>query len=760
MRRHVHILVGLALVALCAGAESAAGRTNKAHEYLKRPNWGRLVGFVVDAETQEPVEGAAVTVEVDGEFAAEGQTVGQTDEQGRYEVRAPMGRIKEATKFDLLVLLGAAPIEKREERLLYITQANLRVEREGYKPLLAPVRAAHASLPNFILFLHDILLAKRASDLPSFSPDNTAWEALQEFSVVPTICEPGEKVTIKAVMRLPREKGAYYQVHAVAQHKIFARGASKLKRPKGPQASRLIEYVHELPVASRPEREAQVVRPVIYRRLGVVEEAWVPAGAPKVLVQAVNSPERRRAAELCQEAFQLQEQGQLHEALAKAEAATQAAGDYRYAFELCGDLQLALNHPDAAAASYRRMLELKEDVEEGRPKLAEALIAAGQPEEALETLEPLDKDPARLQAAAESKMSSRFNVALARCHLALGHLDQADERLRRAIDIPPDLRKWVALERAQALLRGQPDSVDGRLALAHALLDLERPGEALAEFSRAAEMDRGDAWKRVEMAQALSEPLGRHEEAAAQAQVAVSLDPTNGDALLALGDAYRHLGRYEEAASVYDRLAGLRPSDFQARHWQGLMHLWRGQAEQADAELQAALRLAEEKGAAKSGYVFNPIFVHTKTKRMAWGFRHEEADWDYVILDSLRALEQHPEAFLPRYNVARALVEVGLPGAAIPRLEGLLAERPDYVEAKYYLAKAHLEQGDRDTARRELLEVLAANTRHPYARLDLARMALAEGDVAGAHRYVAAHLRDYPESGQSREMVPTTEETE
>jgi len=769
LRRYTHILLWLGLALVCAGAGLAAeapqgAKVATAQPYLQRPDWGRLVGFVVDADTGEPVAGASVTVAVDGQFADQGQTVGQTDQQGRYEVRAPMGRIKRATKFSLLVLVGAAAIEKREERNLQITQANLRVQKSGCKPLLAPVTAAHASLPNFILFLHDILLAKESSPLPSFSPDNRGWEELEQFSIEPTICAPGEQVTIKAVMRLPREKGVYYEVHAVAQQKIFARDISRLKPPVGVQPSRLVEYVNSFPAATRPQREAQVVRPAIYRRLGVVEESWVPAGAPKVLVQVVDSPERRQAAELCQEAFKLREEGQLQRALEKAQAAVQASKGYRYALELSGDLQLALNEPGAAADSYRRMLDIGKDKSkeagDGYPKLAEALIAAGRAQEALDALKKLDKDPDTLTAAAESKMPSSFNVAMARGYLALGKLKEADERLRRAIDIPADLRKRVALERADAELAQQPESLDGHLARGRALLDLQRWAEALAEFDRAAQIDPRDPWSRVDMAQALSDDLGRYDEAAAQARAAVALDASNGDALLALGDAHRDLGNYEEAAKVYERLATVRPSDFAARHWHALMLLWQGQTARAATELQEALKLAEAKGSAKSGYVFNPVFPETKTKRMAWGYRHQEADWDYVILDSLQALQQAPQAFLPRYNLARALVELDLPVAAIPRLEALLAERPDYVEASYYLAKAYLEQGDRERARQGLEQVIAANPKHPYARLELARLLLEDGEQAGAHRQIAAHQGNYPEAAGSREALPTGPEEE
>src|SRR5438105_4507476 len=60
---------------------------------IKRPSWGKVVGWVVDASTRKPVRQAAVSLEVEGAFPASGRSTGQTDAAGRFTTRAPLGKI-------------------------------------------------------------------------------------------------------------------------------------------------------------------------------------------------------------------------------------------------------------------------------------------------------------------------------------------------------------------------------------------------------------------------------------------------------------------------------------------------------------------------------------------------------------------------------------------------------------------------------------------------------------------------------------------
>src|SRR5438094_9968504 len=60
---------------------------------LARPDWGKVTGWVVDAATRKPVPHAQASVELDGEFPTHGRGTAATDATGRFEARAPLGKI-------------------------------------------------------------------------------------------------------------------------------------------------------------------------------------------------------------------------------------------------------------------------------------------------------------------------------------------------------------------------------------------------------------------------------------------------------------------------------------------------------------------------------------------------------------------------------------------------------------------------------------------------------------------------------------------
>ncbi|MFQ5809558.1 MAG: tetratricopeptide repeat protein, partial [Armatimonadota bacterium] len=257
------------------------------------------------------------------------------------------------------------------------------------------------------------------------------------------------------------------------------------------------------------------------------------------------------------------------------------------------------------------------------------------------------------------------------------------------------------------------------------------------------------------MAWALMEGLESYDEALPWAQRAVADDPNNPEARLRLGDCYRRLGRYDEAAAAYAAAAALRPEDFHARHWHALMLLWGRDTDAAVQELLAALDLGREKGEHRPKYFAFFVFVAT-TRVLVHGFRYPEADYDYAILDALTTLSTQESsgtdsaAFLAKFNIAAALVDLGMPDAALPRLRECLEVRPDYVEALYAIARAHMAKDEPEMAEDTLRQVIAMNPLHSEAYLDLAKLRVEAGDPAAAQRYILQHRRNYPESAPRR----------
>ena len=737
--------------------------------YVKRPASGAVVGYVIDAETRRPVEGALVSVQVNAAFPDTGSATARSDAAGRYQLRAPLGRTKSGMKMSPLIIFGE-PIRKQEANLIDATQLNVSVRCAGYKPFLGAVPMRHAAVSQFRVYLAEILLAPVAGGLVSSAPTNFRWEHLEQFTVAPDIAEPGTKVTMTAHLRVRRDPDINYRLYAIAPQGLLEYdnplgvtsndGIERIAIPLGGLKGTSGDAEHrEFAATARVRRRAPIDYGLVHILVFRGTDDVTPGDVESVLVQAPQSDAERAAAELCREAYALQADGELGSAVECAETAVKAAPEYRFGQEMLGDLYLAANRPNDAVQVLKKMVDLDpDDLALAYPRLAEALLAAGRAKEGIDLLLPLDKDTTKKKHRTESKMSPQFNIALARCYLALGDLEDGDSRLKRAGLLSPKLRRQLATERARAALAASPDSLDAHAGYARALADAARWEEAVAEFRTAAEADKASAWQYTDLAWALMEGLERHEEALPWAQRAVAAAPDSAEARLRLGHCYRHLGQYEKAAAEYATAAELWPHDFQARHWHGLALLARGETDAGAQELIAALELAREKGEHRPRFFgfFVPVLT---TRVLVHGFRYPEADCDYILLDALSTLRasdgpaDEPAQFLARFNVAASFVELGLPDAALPLLRECLEQRPDYAEALYMGARAHVDKGDPETAEEELQRVVAMNPLHPQAYLDLAQLRLEVGDAAAAERYIAQHRRNYPESAPRRPVA-------
>ncbi|MFQ5809931.1 MAG: tetratricopeptide repeat protein, partial [Armatimonadota bacterium] len=499
----------LAAILVAVPLSTAAAKSPPApdpHAYVKRPAWGAVIGYVIDAETREPIDGALVRVQVNADFPDSGPAVAHTDATGRYQLRAPLGSRKSSTKVSPLIIFGE-PIRKRETNTIDVIQLNVAASCTGYKPFLGAVPIRHAAVSQFRVYLAQILLAPEGGPYASHAPRNFRWEYLEEFTVDPEIVERGAKVTIKARLRVRREPSINYRIYAIApapllEHSDLLPVSSQdtiqriafLLRPTKPTAED--DDCREFIATAQARKRSRVHHGLVHLAIFRGADNVTPADVHPVLVQVPGSDEEREAAPLCREAQILHAEGELDAAIQRAEAAAEAAPDYRFAQEMLGDLYLAANRPDDAAEVLRKVVKLDpEDLEVAYPKLAEALIAAGRPKTAVDLLVPLDKDSTKKKHRTESRMSRRFNIALARSYLALGDFEAADERLKRAGLLSPDLRRQLTTERARAMLAANPDSMDAHSGLARALADAGRWEEAVDEFRTAAAAEDADTWQ-------------------------------------------------------------------------------------------------------------------------------------------------------------------------------------------------------------------------------------------------------------------------
>lgn len=735
------LLIGA--LALCAPARAADEKSRAPS--LQRPDWGRVTGWVMDATTRAPVERARVSVEIDGAFPDSGKATDLTDPRGRYDARAPLGKI--SSKFDWGRLLTMHPISlvlsprsiTKQTRILDVTQVNARVEAEGYRPFVGRVRATRTDAERFAITLDDVWLAPESAPLVSFTPDRLRHEVIEGLKVEPEIASPGEKVRITLATRLPVARGIRYEAFATSSAIRLIENPTGLKREKGDKDAPQVIFTREITLPKSSVDTWTEVGFYLVRDGGTV----LRQRDTRALLQIVRTPEERAAAEKIAAGFRQFRSGNRDAALQAYSAAMRARPGYSLGHLLYGDLCLQLNRPRDAAAAFRELVRQDpRDFETARSRYALALVEAGNHAQALAELADAEK------VLGKQRIPSLVSLCRARAAAAQGDFDGADRWLAAAgadTLIPTDVLTEVNLKRMAAAVRASPDDPDLRLSYARVLESARRGGESVAQIRRAAKLQPDQPWAFIDLGQALL-LNGQRQDGIANLRHALRLAPDNAEALLALGAALRDEGGYAEALQLFQQVAQKQPLNLRARHNLALMLYAAGKLPEARRELLEVVNQAREKGDIQEDGLLIPgaaIYVGPK-KRLVAGFSVPEAAADAAILEALQDLERHPGNALLWQNIGSALLDLDLPGLALTALQRSRDQDPALPETRFLQAVAYRKLGKTAAAQAELSAVIAANPLHPQARLELAQLYTDAGSFDQAHAQILAHNKNYP----------------
>ncbi|MFN3652048.1 MAG: tetratricopeptide repeat protein [Armatimonadota bacterium] len=744
-RRWLALLLVVPAAIPAAAGEPPGDAKSPPVPVLKRPDWGRVIGWVLDAETRRPIPEARIAVEIDGAFPETGKSTDRTDRTGRFEARAPLGKI--STKFDWGRLLTMHPISlllsprsvTKQTRIVEVAQVNVRVEATGYQPFVGRVRATRTDPERFSITLDDVWLAREGGRGVSFSPTNRRLEVVEGLAVEPAIAAPGEKVRITLTTQLPVDRGYKYRAYATSTAIRVVDEELELKREKGPKDETRVVFSREVTLPKTSQDTWTELSFFLIRD----ERSLLRQRDTRVLLQIVRVPAERAAAEKVAEGFAAVRVGDRDEALRLYGEARRLRPDYELAHLLYGDLCLQLNRPKDAAASFRRLVELSpRDYEIGRTRYAHALIESGDPKQAMEALAGAE------QVTGKNRLPAMVALCRARVFAAHGNFAETDRWLALAgagMRIPDEIQQEINLRRMETQVRQDPKNADLRLSYARVLSDARRHGEAVAQIREAARLDPGQPWAFLDLGLELR-ALNRHPEALANLRHALKLAPENVEALIALGDALRDRGEFAEALPLYRQAAAAQPLNLRARHNYALMLYAAGSLGEARTELVEVLAQARDKGDMEesglpipgSGIYFGP------KRRLVSGFSIPEAAADLAILEALQELEARPESGLLWHNIGSALLDLGLPRLALPALERAAADAGVRLETRYLLGVAYRRLGRDDRALSELKSVVAINPLHPSARLELAQLYTDRGDLDAAQAQLLEHERNYP----------------
>jgi len=745
--------LSLCMALLIAAPAGAAKKEEKPApprpETVKHPSWGKVSGWVLDASTRKPVAAARVSIEVDGAFPETGKSTDRTDAAGRFDAKAPLGKI--SSKFDWGRALTMHPISllispksvTKQTRIVDVSQVNARVEADGYRPFVGRVRARLLDASRFAILLDDVWLAPEGGSLVSFSPERIRMETIESLAVEPAIAEPGQKVKVTLVTHLPVDRGHKYLAFVTSTRSRLVKDQEELKAEKAPKGQTRVVWSKEITLSRTPlDRSTEIGFFLIRDQTTVLRQR-----DRKVLLQVVTRPEERRAAEKVAAGYALAAAGERDSALREYDAARSLNPRYPLAQLLFGDAALLLNRPRDAAAAYKELVALEpSDYQVARSRYAKALLATGDFEGALKQLDEAEK-----QLGAKRTPAEVFYYR-ARAYAAQGNFAETDKWLAKAgseLRIPEETQNEINLKRMEAAVKASPLNPDLRLSYARVLANARFREEAVQQIRKAVELEPQQPWAFIDLGEELWQ-VGEREQALANFKHAVALAPENAEALASLADAYRDLGRYEEALPLYKKVTEAQKMNLRARHSYALMLYAAGALPEARRELVEVVSQARDKGDLQEDGLILPGFgiYFGPKRRLVEGFSIPEAAADMAILEALQDLERHPESGLLWQNIGSALLDLGLPVLAVPALEKARSLEPALTETPFLLGLAQRKLGQAEQARRELEGAIAANPLHPRARLELAQLLTDQGRLDEAQAQLLAHSRNYPSEGR------------
>jgi predicted O-linked N-acetylglucosamine transferase (SPINDLY family) len=314
-------------------------------------------------------------------------------------------------------------------------------------------------------------------------------------------------------------------------------------------------------------------------------------------------------------------QGALEAAVAAYRQALQINGQHPGAHSNLSDVLGRLGQWAAAESHGRQALALQ-------PALAPAHVNLGH---ALRGLGRL------ADAAACYRRAIDLQPRMAAAHLGLGialkelgELPTAVEHLRTALAIQPQPVGYdqlgvclhllgqvqAALPCWQHALRLRPNFAAAHHHLANALVDLQRPEEAIASYRQALACEPGHAEIHVNLGAALL-TLARPVEAERCLRAALALQPDLALAHLDLGNACVQQGRWQQGLAHHQQAVALAPGLVQAQENLGHTFKQLGRSEDAWHCFEHALALQPQQPQRHSAVLFAMQYMASDARRRA-----------------------------------------------------------------------------------------------------------------------------------------------
>jgi tetratricopeptide (TPR) repeat protein len=229
---------------------------------------------------------------------------------------------------------------------------------------------------------------------------------------------------------------------------------------------------------------------------------------------------------------------------------------------------------------------------------------------------------------------------------------------------------------------------------------LEKKGDldrASQEFELAGKLNPNDAVARQNLAlvfnkkSQLAQSGGRVEDAIAQLQAAIQLNPTNASLHNSLGAAFDRDGKLDDALAQFDEATRLDPANVTALKNRGLVLSRKGQGDEAIAAFEAALKLKPD-----------DADLHNELgNSLGRAGRVDEA-----LPQFQKAVQLDPTIAGAQNGLGAALQEKGRTDEAIAHFQEAIRLKPDLARAHFNLGVAYVKKSRRDDAIMQFKEAL------------------------------------------------------
>ena len=349
---------------------------------------------------------------------------------------------------------------------------------------------------------------------------------------------------------------------------------------------------------------------------------------------------------------------------------------------LLGQQLAAANDMPAAAAEFRRALELKYPPNEVARPLADALLLSGQHAQVIALVAPI--------ATTDPKVAASVQAAVAWAQIALRDLPAARQAVDKAdaVGVTPET---LLIRARMAEATGNPDEA---LRLVDALLKEAPNDDGAWHF-------KGQLHERI--------PGGSAQAQAAYAK-ALAINPRNFLALASTVRMHMLSKDYKAARAGLDSMRRLSPNAFMTYYFDGQLEFVEGNHIAARTQFQAALNLAPESTLGLLASGTNELKLKS-----------------YALAESQlgRVVQLEPGNLEARFYLARASLAQGKAQQVSVTLAPLLAAAAPLPEVLLVAAQARLLQSDPKGA-----ELLLARAGKLYADNNSVRMALALENLA------------------------------